>query len=72
MVLVDFVVTAPGNAKRAPDATAQQELEAAGLEAVSQWKFNAGQIGGRRVNTHMEVPIRFTLGDVAGTVTPKP
>jgi hypothetical protein len=30
---------------------------------VSQWKFEAGQHGGRNVNTHMQTPIQFTLGD---------
>ena len=38
-------------------------LEAAAVEAVGKWKFNAGQKGGRDVNTHMQVPIVFTLSE---------
>ncbi|MBL9189341.1 MAG: sigma-70 family RNA polymerase sigma factor [Opitutaceae bacterium] len=43
-------------------------LEAAAVEAVGQWKFKPGQKGGREVNTHMQIPIVFTLSD--GKVLP--
>ena len=63
MMLEDFVVAAPGQARGEDDPeTAQPELEAAALAAVSQWKFEAGQKGGRSVNTRIRTQIRFTLG----------
>lgn len=68
VVLADFVVAASGQARVGAAAgpmaePAQRELEAAALAAVSQWKFAAGQKGGRKVNTHMQTPVRFTLND---------
>ena len=51
------------------DATQSARLlEAAAVEAVGKWQFNAGQKGGRDVNTHMQIPIVFTLSD--GKVLP--
>ncbi len=47
---------------------AAQLLGAAAVEAVNKWKFNPGQKGGREVNTHMQIPIVFTLSD--GKVLP--
>jgi RNA polymerase sigma factor (sigma-70 family) len=67
MVMERFVVAASGQARVGAEAeSAQRELEAAALAAVSQWKFEAGQHGGRNVNTHMQTPIQFTLGDGSG------
>lgn len=72
MVLEDFVVAAASSGQAQGGAevrttaeveSAQRELEAAALVAVRQWKFEAAQKGGRMVNTHMQTPIRFTLGD---------
>jgi RNA polymerase sigma factor (sigma-70 family) len=39
---------------------AQHAFEAAALEAVRQWKFDAGMKGGRLVNTRMAVPVTFS------------
>jgi RNA polymerase sigma factor (sigma-70 family) len=64
-VLADFVVSAPGAAQGeagATPASAQEEFEAAAIAAVSQWKFDAGQKGGKDVNTKMVTPIKFTVG----------
>jgi protein TonB len=64
-VLVDFVVSAPGAAQGEAGAvatSAQEQFEAAAIAAVSQWKFDPGQKGGRSVNTKMVTPIKFTLG----------
>jgi RNA polymerase sigma factor (sigma-70 family) len=36
-------------------------LEAAAVDAVRQWQFDAGRKGGRSVNTRMTVPIVFSL-----------
>jgi RNA polymerase sigma factor (sigma-70 family) len=64
LVMERFVVAASGQARvGAETESAQRELEAVALAAVSQWKFEAGQHGGRNVNTHMQTPIQFTLGD---------
>ena len=70
-VLVDFVVSSPGAAHGeagATPASAQEQFEAAAIAAVSQWKFDPGQKGGRKVNTKMVTPIKFTLG--ASTTAP--
>ena len=41
----------------------QREFESAAVQAVSKWKFKPGRKGGRAVNTHMQVPIVFTLNE---------
>jgi TonB family protein len=61
-VVVDFVVDANGDVQKAyAMRSSQREFEAAAVEAVSKWKFQPGQKGGRAVNTHLQVPIVFTL-----------
>ena len=63
-VVVDFIVTAAGDVINAYAArSSQREFEAAAVQAVSKWKFRPGKKGGRAVNTHMQVPIVFTLND---------
>lgn len=52
-----------GTSEVRPVADLTAQFEAAAVEAVSQWKFAAGQKGGRKVNTHMQVPIVFTLNE---------
>jgi hypothetical protein len=42
---------------------AKRLLEEAAVAAVEQWKFKAGQKGGRDVNTRLQIPIVFTLSD---------
>jgi len=63
--LEPFTVAGEGtpSVKGRPVAELTAQLEAAAVEAVSQWKFTAGQKGGRKVNTHMMVPIVFTLNE---------
>lgn len=63
--LSNFDVVGDGEAKLngVPTADAAQLLAAAAVEAVAQWKFDAGQKGGRMVNTRLQVPIVFTLGN---------
>jgi RNA polymerase sigma factor (sigma-70 family) len=50
-----------------PDAGAsakyQGEFEAAAVQAVSKWKFKPGMKGGRDVNTHLQVPVVFTVSE---------
>lgn len=61
-VLVDFVVTGEGNVVKASAVrSSHRDFEAAAIAAVSKWKFSPGKKGGRPVNTHMQVPIGFTL-----------
>ncbi len=63
-VLVDFIVNAAGDVVNAYAAkSSQREFEASAVQAVSKWKFRPGQKGGKAVNTHMQVPIVFTLND---------
>jgi protein TonB len=63
-VLVDFIVTSEGDVRNAYAAhSTQREFEASAVLAVSKWKFRPGKRGGRAVNTHMQVPVGFTLTD---------
>lgn len=63
-VIVDFIVDADGNVRNAYALrSTRPEFETAAVQAVGQWKFRPGRKGGRAVNTHMQVPIEFTLSD---------
>jgi protein TonB len=63
-VTVDFIVDANGDVQNAyAIKSSQREFEAAAVQAVSKWKFKPGRKGGRNVNTHMQVPIVFTLNE---------
>jgi TonB family protein len=60
--LVDFIVDVSGNVRDAYAARATHPFFAkAAVECVVQWKFRPGMVAGRAVNTHMQVPIVFTL-----------
>jgi TonB family protein len=61
-VVVDFVVDANGAVQKAYALrSSRREFEAAAVEAVSKWIFNPGRKGGLDVQTHMQVPIVFTV-----------
>ena len=63
-VVVDFIVDSAGDVRNAyAIRSSQREFEAAAVQAVSKWKFRPGKKGGRNVNTHMQVPIVFTLNE---------
>ena len=63
-VTVDFIVDTNGDVQNAyAIKSTQREFEQAAVQAVSKWKFRPGRKGGRYVNTHMQVPIVFTLND---------
>lgn len=63
-VTVDFIVDSNGNVQNAYALkSSQREFEQAAVQAVSKWKFKAGRKGGAAVNTHMQVPIVFSLND---------
>lgn len=62
-VVVDFIVDIEGNVVNAfALRSTQKEFEAPAVAAVSQWKFKPGEKGGRKVHTHMQVPIVFSSG----------
>lgn len=63
-VVVDFIVDSNGDVRNAYAArSTQREFESSAVTAVSKWKFRPGKKGGRSVNTHMQVPVAFTLTD---------
>jgi protein TonB len=63
-VVVDFIVDSNGDVQNAFSIrSSQREFETAAIQAVSKWKFKPGRKGGRNVNTHMQVPIVFTLNE---------
>ncbi len=63
-VVVDFIVDTNGDVQNAYSVrSSQREFEAAAVQAVGKWKFKPGRKGGRNVNTHMQVPIVFTLNE---------
>lgn len=65
--LGDFTVAANGEVRDASaDKSPSSAFETAAVAAVSQWKFAAGQKGGRAVNTRMSVPIVFSLAKSEG------
>ncbi len=62
VVMSDFTIaTDAGGRSGSADAEAQRAFEAAAIEAVSKWKFEAGRKRGRQVPTHMQTPIIFSL-----------
>jgi len=63
-VVVDFIVDANGDVYNAHAVSStHREFEAAAVQAVGRWKFRPGRKEGRNVQTHMQVPIVFTLND---------
>ena len=68
--LIDFVVDAEGQVRNARSIrSTHPEFEAAAIEAVKKWTFQAGQKGGQAVNAHMQVPIVFTVEKKTVTLT---
>jgi len=59
----DVVGDGEANLNGVPTEDAARLLAAAAVETVSQWKFDAGQKGGRMVNTRLQVPIVFSLAN---------
>ena len=63
-VVVDFIVDSNGDVQNAYALkSSQREFESAAVAAVSKWKFKPGRKNARNVNTHMQVPIVFTLNE---------
>ena len=62
--VVDFIVDTQGDVRNAfALRNTHPAFGEAAVEAVAQWKFQPGLKGGRVVNTHMQVPIVFTLNE---------
>ena len=62
--VVDFIVSMNGDVQNAyAIRSSHREFGTAAVEAVSKWKFRPGMKYGRAVNTHMQVPIVFTLNE---------
>ena len=60
--LVDFIIDVNGDVRNAFAIRATHpDFGASAVASVAQWKFSPGQKGGRVVNTHMQVPIVFTI-----------
>lgn len=61
-VLVDFIVDTTGRVQNAKAVKSTHPLfSERAIEAMQQWRFHPGRIEGRLVNTHLQVPISFTL-----------
>jgi protein TonB len=61
-VTVDFIVDTEGNVRQAIAVSSTQvEFEQAAVQAVSKWRFRPGKKAGHTVNSHMQVPIAFSL-----------
>jgi protein TonB len=69
--MIDFVVTRSGDVVQAKVVHATHPLfgEAA-AKAVTQWKFNPGKVGTRRVNTRMQQPVTFSLEEEISPIAP--
>ena len=64
-VLVDFVVDIEGRVRNPYVVRSlNPSFDDPAVEAVRQWRFEPGMNGGRPVNTHMQVPVVFTLDGV--------
>lgn len=61
-VVVDFVVDAEGKVQQAfAKRSSNPAFDESAVKAVSQWQFDPGKKGGLRVNTHLQIPIVFTI-----------
>jgi protein TonB len=62
-VVVNFLVTKEGTVKEASVFQSSPEgvFDQAALEAVKQWKFDPGKIGGEPVETRVRTPFVFKL-----------
>ena len=71
--MVDLIVDTAGNVQNAYAArSSQPEFEQAAIAAVSQWQFSPGQFGAHTVNTEIQVPFVFSIGDQAAAALSAP
>jgi len=65
-VLVDFLVDIEGRVRNPfVVRSLNPSFDDPAIEAVRQWRFEPGRVGNRPVNTHMQVPVVFTLNETA-------
>jgi TonB family protein len=70
-VLVDFIVDKDGIVQNAHAANSTNpEFEQPAIDAVNQWNFNPGQKSGQSVNTHMQVPVVFSVNNAPPSAPP--
>ena len=63
-VVVDFIVDPTGSVQNAKAVSStDQRFEAAAIESVASWKFEAGTKGGRLVNTRLQQVITFSISN---------
>lgn len=63
-VTVDFIVDDNGEVQNATAIkSSRKEFEASAVQAVQSWTFTPGRKGGQNVNTHMQVPIVYSLNE---------
>jgi periplasmic protein TonB len=61
-VIVDFIVDSEGHVRNVSAIrSTNRGFEASAIEAVGKWKFRAGRKDGHAVNTHIQVPIEFSI-----------
>ena len=61
VVVLHAVISKVGEVENLQVVSGPKELVASAIEAVSQWLFQPGQKDGRVVNTHLQVPIVFSI-----------
>ncbi len=67
-VVVEFIVDTSGSVRNAAVVSSTHPgFDRAAVDGVRQWKFQPGLKDGRKVNTRLRQPIRFTLDNTPGT-----
>ena len=61
-VVVEFIVDTAGNVREATIVSSTlRGFEQSTLDAVGKWRFRPGMKGGRKVNTRIRQPVRFSV-----------
>ncbi len=62
IALVDFIVDAKGDVRNARALKADHaSFAAAAVQCVAAWKYSPGMKNGQPVNTHIQMPIVFSV-----------
>jgi TonB family protein len=62
VVLVEFIIDRAGNVAAAQAISSPNPLlSAAAVTCALQWKFEPGEVNGRKVSTRCQIPITFSL-----------
>jgi len=66
VAVLEFIVDDKGDVRDVNVVSStHREFESPAVQAVQKWKFSPGRKGGKAVNTHMMIPVAFTLSDLA-------